>query len=896
MKKSRFALLSLALAFGLSNGIFVSCSGTSEATDKQDPLAAQEPSRLEDGKAQEASYPRESNDRETYDRETYDRETGSAVVQGDGAKTGQNPEPAPDPQDELIRQKTQLLIQETLKKANRAADLKLWEDVIKACTDVRRLDNNNEQAVALLRRANAAIGDRTESLGEYSRRHDWEMEIEKQRDLERAMGFKRDGKFASEQKEYDKAIQAYEQSLLTLKYSPWFRPGSETERELKALLAQAVADKKAYQKHLESIEADEARKTILSQERQADIRRQARVQSLFEQANLAFQSKFYGRSVELLDEAINLDPLNEEAKALHELAMRAVHDQRMDRIQLEWNHQWARTFQQMETADVMQTDTIKWNIKHWRDDVINRKPLEFSHGKGRGEDDSANIAVLKVLEETKVDHDFAETSIEEWVDFYKSATNLTFLISGKVAELDEEETTLTGFNIGRKSIRAALGTIAEITPLRWRIKNGVVWIQTKDESSGDLIPHIYDVREIVNPLSNYPGRDIQQRIGDGDDGGGDEEEPTPIVVDIGKLQELIKANIDPDSWERDGVDIMEAGGSSLIVTQTAEVQAKVGSLLHDLRKASGVHVDIQARFLTVEDNFLEEIGVDFRGLGDQSSSGIPGKGLGGREGFAFNDYGQNPDDSNIGRDFTPGIFYDDGGDGDFLARTENIFDRSLGGDRINNAGGLSLQWTFLDDTQVETVLRAVSKQERALQLSAPRILVHNTARANLMVTNQFSYIRDFNVEIAQAAAVADPVVDIIRDGVILDVRPVVSADRRFILMELRPTLAKLKLPIPTFTTTLGVGQQVSIQLPELLLNKVRTTVTLPDGGTLLLGGMKASEKQFLESGIPFLKDLPLLSFLFSKKGTSKSHLKTLILMQARVVIPQETEPVPYESR
>mgnify|MGYP002713132062 CR=1 FL=1 len=875
------------MAFGLSNGIFLSCSGTTDpASGDQagvnDKLASSEPTRMDEGnaKAQDASY---------------DRDTGSSVNQD---KAAQGPGTSSDegPQDEVIAQKTAFLIQESLKKARRAADLKLWDDVIKACTDVRRLDPKNEEALKLLRMAQAAEGNRIESVGQSARRWDMEMEIEKQRDLERANSFKRDGKFATEQKDYDKAIQSFEQALLTLRYSPWFRPDSETERELKALLAQAKADKKAHQRELANQQADEARQTILSQERQADVRRQARVQSLFEQANLAFQSKFYGRSVELLDEAISLDPLNEEAKALHELAMRAVHDQKMDRIQLEWNQQWARTFQDMETADVMQTDTIKWDSKHWLEDVINRKPLEFSHGKRKAEDDSANIAVLKVLEGTKVDHNFAETSLTEWVDFYKSATNLTFLISGKVKELDEEQTTLTGFKIGRKSIRAALDIISTITPLRWRIKDGVVWIQSKEESSGDLLPRIYDVREIVNPLSNYPGRDIHQRIGDGDDALGDETEPTPIVVDIGKLQELIKANIVPESWERDGVDIMEAGGSSLIVTQTEEIQNKVESLLRDLRKASGVHVDIQARFLTVEDNFLEEIGVDFRGLGDQSSSGIPGKGLEGREGFGFNDYGQNPDDSNIGRDFTPGIFYDDGGDGDFLARTENIFDRSLGGNRINAAGGLSLQWTFLDDTQVETVLRAVSKQERALQLSAPRILVHNTARANLMVTTQFSYIRDFNVEIAQAAAVADPVVDIIRDGVVLDVRPVVSADRRFILMELRPTLAKLKLPIPTFTTTLGVGQQVSIQLPELLLNKVRTTVTLPDGGTLLLGGMKASEKQYLQSGIPFLQDLPLLSFLFSKKGTSKTHLKTLILMQARVVIPQESEPVPFEAR
>jgi hypothetical protein len=40
-----------------------------------------------------------------------------------------------------------------------------------------------------------------------------------------------------------------------------------------------------------------------------------------------------------------------------------------------------------------------------------------------------------------------------------------------------------------------------------------------------------------------------------------------------------------------------------------------GYILQDLREATGIMVDIQARFLSVQDNFLEDIGVDFRGLG-----------------------------------------------------------------------------------------------------------------------------------------------------------------------------------------------------------------------------------------------------------------------------------------
>jgi type II secretory pathway component GspD/PulD (secretin) len=247
----------------------------------------------------------------------------------------------------------------------------------------------------------------------------------------------------------------------------------------------------------------------------------------------------------------------------------------------------------------------------------------------------------------------------------------------------------------------------------------------------------------------------------------------------------------------------------------------------------------------------------------------------------------------IGTGTEPGIFFNDGGDGDLFARTEHLFDMTLGGGEggLDNSGGLALQYAYLDDTELEIVLRAVSKQERVEEITAPQLLLYNTQRGNLSVTNQISYIKDFEVEIAQAAAVADPVVGVVKDGIVLDVRPVVSADRKYITMELRPTLATLLQPIPTFTTTLGVGQPISIQLPRLTVQKVRTTVTIPDGGTLMLGGMKMAQKQTFESGVPFLKDIPLVSFLFSRKGTYIANKKILILLHASIVIPEEHEPV-----
>jgi type II secretory pathway component GspD/PulD (secretin) len=301
-------------------------------------------------------------------------------------------------------------------------------------------------------------------------------------------------------------------------------------------------------------------------------------------------------------------------------------------------------------------------------------------------------------------------------------------------------------------------------------------------------------------------------------------------------------------------------------------------------------VDIQARFLKVEDNVLEDIGVDFKGLG------TPGLGTN----SFFNDFGdsvaQTTLGTDVGTDTSLGAFLDEGEDGDVRGRVENLYDGFLGDeDVLTGSGGLSFQWTYLNDLELEMVLRAVAKSERVELVTAPRVLVFNTARSNLTVLNQVAYVQDFDVEIAQGASIADPVISVVQDGVILDVRPVVSSDRRFITLELRPTVAELQRPIGNFTTSLGTsGNTVTIQLPELEVSRVRTSVPMPDGGTILLGGFKVHENQDFRSGVPILNKIPILSFLFERKGTFVSNRKLLILIKAKIIIPTEHEPTPAQ--
>ena len=71
--------------------------------------------------------------------------------------------------------------------------------------------------------------------------------------------------------------------------------------------------------------------------------------------------------------------------------------------------------------------------------------------------------------------------------------------------------------------------------------------------------------------------------------------------------------IEPDTWYiNGGKGTVRVWGKSLIVVQSTDVHQKIAKLIEDLRTSAGLgqQVAIEARFLLVSENFLEDIGFD----------------------------------------------------------------------------------------------------------------------------------------------------------------------------------------------------------------------------------------------------------------------------------------------
>jgi type II secretory pathway component GspD/PulD (secretin)/tetratricopeptide (TPR) repeat protein len=794
---------------------------------------------------------------------------------------------------ERLREQAEYLSQQYIAQGDALLDQADLEGALREYSQALEVDPTNDTARTRLRRVQSMMGE--DFAGAAQGIQD-AMERETVRRAQARLEAEQlsiDGDNALRAEEYDTAIERYRRALNILRYNPLIADATLDERVLQNKLDSAVRLADEYDAATSQQREREAEAARMAREEEQRTYRETKLRQLYAEANSAFQREQYGTAQTLAEQILLYDPGNEAALQMREIAGDARHLAVNEINRREFRENWVRTFEELGALAVPQTDTVQFDLSRWRE-VQTRRPYEF---RGGDQLDSADKqAVLRVLEETRVPARFGADGegapLEEVAAYLQNVTGVNFVLSAAVRdELDETEKSIQ-LDLPERSVRQLLDIITEVREnLRYKIEDGVVKFVTREELTGGQALRMYEVRDLIRPVRDFPGREINIQPSGGVPESDEEiEEREFLVITEDALDTLIRDNVSPDSWDADPANSLRISNGTMVVNQTPEVHAKIQKLLDDLREATGIMVDIQARFLTVEDNFLEDIGVDFRGLGS------PGKGTN----AFFNDFGDTTAQQTLGQelgtDTELGAFLDEGDDGDIRGRTENLFDRFLGDeDVLTGSGGLQVQWTYLNDLQLEMILTAVSKSERVELVTAPRILVFNTARSNLAVMNQVAYVQDFDVEIAQAASIADPIISVVEDGVILDVRPVVSADRRFVTLEVRPTVAELQRPIRTFVTSLGAsGNSVTIQLPEVEKSMIKTSIPMPDGGTVMLGGMKVHENQDLRSGVPILNKIPLISFLFERQGTYVSNRKLLILLKARIVIPQESEPTPAQ--
>lgn len=577
----------------------------------------------------------------------------------------------------------------------------------------------------------------------------------------------------------------------------------------------------------------------------------------------------------------------------------------------------------------------------------------------RGRSESERDIQRKLL--VPVEFNFNNTPLRQVIDDVRVMTGVN--IVPDLAALEDERVNLdkpVTLKVENISLKSALNLLLSQMHLTYVIQDEVLKVTTDRMARGKLVQKVFSVADLVIPVEDFAvpnssnlqrviERTVEQqtvRLGTGStpfnngrfmmpDGTPvgtstmttNPSQPNPSLTtnptpgamaysstvaptkvtmqDV--LIKLITNTVSPHTWSEVGgagtIDYMPIG-MALVINQTPDVQEQVQELLDALRRLQDVEVAVEVRILTLAETFFERIGLDFNlNLKTDHSTNRYEPQLVTNQfkpAGQVNDFSPNSFVSGI----TPaGNFTSDL---DIPIRSSSFQYAIPPFAYPNNPGfdgGLSLGLAFLSDIQVYMFMEAAQGDRRTNVMQAPKLTLFNGQTASIQILDQQYFVTNVSVVGFGGQVVFVPQNNAFPLGVIMTIQAVVSADRRFVRLNMNQTLSNLAsaivplFPVTTFITPVfeggAQGQPIPftqfIQQPQISAVQIQTTVAVPDGGTVILGGLKTLSEGRNEFGPPVLSKLPYVNRLFKNTGYGREAQSLLIMVTPRVIINAEEE-------
>ncbi len=435
-----------------------------------------------------------------------------------------------------------------------------------------------------------------------------------------------------------------------------------------------------------------------------------------------------------------------------------------------------------------------------------------------------------------------------------------------------------------------------------------------------------------NPHAGMPSAPKNAPVGSGPGGLGGASN-----ADFDSLINLIKETIKPTTWD-------DAGGVgsisqfdinlSLIISQTQEVHEEIADLLEQLRRLQDLQVTIEVRFITLNDNFFERVGLSFD---FNIQDNIDGKTTFGQllapaattiasssTSAATNQSGARNFNSDLinNRTVTVGMsspnLFNANLDVPFTQNSFGLAVPQFGG--FDATAGAQLGFAILSDIEAYFFISAAQGDKRSNVLQAPKVTLFNGQQAFVSDTSQSPFVISVIPVVGEFAAAQQPVIVVLSEGTFMTVQAVVSSDRRFVRLTVVPFFSKIgdvntftftgsqttttdtansglqaaatdptKLWNNTATNTTNTNSGTTVQLPTFSFVTVTTTVSVPDGGTVLLGGIKRLSEGRNEFGVPMLDKIPYLNRLFKNASIGRETQSLMMMVTPRIIIQEEEE-------
>ncbi|MGA2230827.1 MAG: secretin N-terminal domain-containing protein [Tepidisphaeraceae bacterium] len=194
--------------------------------------------------------------------------------------------------------------------------------------------------------------------------------------------------------------------------------------------------------------------------------------------------------------------------------------------------------------------------------------------------------------------------------------------------------------------------------------------------------------------------------------------------------------------------------------------------------------------------------------------------------------------------------------------------------------GLGFNGALVSTDLADVILRALASNSRTKISSAPRILVNDNATGTLQSLSEQPYTSTnigTSLSTTSFAGYAEA-------GTEITLTPHISeAD----YLQLEYTVA-----LSSFTDTTETSQGIP---PPRQTDSVESKVTIPDGSTVIVGGLNRTNYTHTVDAIPVLGEIPYLGTLFSNKSTTSENLTLFVFLRPVILRDDQFEDLKYIS-
>jgi general secretion pathway protein D len=201
--------------------------------------------------------------------------------------------------------------------------------------------------------------------------------------------------------------------------------------------------------------------------------------------------------------------------------------------------------------------------------------------------------------------------------------------------------------------------------------------------------------------------------------------------------------------------------------------------------------------------------------------------------------------------------------------------RAIGGDNFGEITSAGVNWIFAG-RRAGALVSLLQSEGDVKVLSAPSVLVLNNTEANINVGIQIPVVSSYFNPITApggSSGVGQSQVQFRDTGIILNVKPRVNPGG-LVFMEIK---AEQSTPGPASSVE-TFGGNVPIDKKT-----IETEVAVQSGDTVLLGGLIQQNDNNSSSGMPGLKNIPLLGKLFGASTSDNSRKELLVLITPTVI-------------